>query len=64
MVRFHGYDLYWDRNDGYIPSQRSIVESAGMVATVSEHGANFLKTKLPVACKKNTLLSPRHNHLW
>ena len=51
MVRFHRYDLYWDAN-GYIPSQRSIVESAGMVATVSEHGANFLRQSYPSHAKK------------
>ena len=51
MVRFHRYELYWDAN-GYIPSQRSIVESAGMVATVSEHGANFLRQSYPSHAKK------------
>jgi len=47
LVRFHGYDLYWERNDGYIPSQRAIVESAAVLAPISEHGASYLRDKYP-----------------
>jgi glycosyltransferase involved in cell wall biosynthesis len=47
LVRFHGYDLYWSRNNGFIPSQRGIVESAAILAPISEHGANFLGRQYP-----------------
>jgi glycosyltransferase involved in cell wall biosynthesis len=47
LVRFHGYDLYWERNDGYMPSQRAIVESAAVLAPISEDGAIYLSRKYP-----------------
>jgi glycosyltransferase involved in cell wall biosynthesis len=46
-VRFHGYDLYRERANGFIPHQRAIVEHAGMILTVSRHGANYLSELYP-----------------
>jgi colanic acid/amylovoran biosynthesis glycosyltransferase len=52
LVRFHGYDLHWNRNNGYIPSQRSIVESAAILAPISKDGANFLRRHYPSHAQK------------
>lgn len=70
LIRFHGYDLYWERNDGYLPSQASIVASADILAPISENGAAYLRGKYPghaakIRCHRlGTLLngrSPRSN---
>ncbi|HRP37877.1 MAG TPA: glycosyltransferase [Candidatus Dojkabacteria bacterium] len=43
--RFHGYDLYDERNNGYLPFQSSIVKNCDIIMPCSEHGAKYLKAK-------------------
>jgi glycosyltransferase involved in cell wall biosynthesis len=52
LVRFHGYDLYWERNDGYLPLQKSIVESAAVLSAVSHQGADYLRQHYPTQAHK------------
>lgn len=41
--RFHGYDLYKERNNGYIPFQLDQIKSIDLVLPCSEHGYNYIK---------------------
>ena len=44
IARAHGYDLYPDRQvDGYLPFHRQLFEQIDSVATVSDHGKNYLE---------------------
>jgi colanic acid/amylovoran biosynthesis glycosyltransferase len=47
LVRMHRWDLYPDLEGGYIPYQQRIVESARIIAPVSEHGTSLLKRLFP-----------------
>jgi glycosyltransferase involved in cell wall biosynthesis len=47
IVRFHGYDLYRDVNDGYLPFQDSIMESIDLGLACSKKGLNTLHTYYP-----------------
>lgn len=50
--RFHGYDLYLERNGGYIPYQQSIIEAADLLLPCSNHGLRYLKARFPHIEKK------------
>lgn len=52
MVRLHRWDLYPHVNDGYIPFQRRIVESAEVVAPISRDGARLLSRLYPGQAEK------------
>lgn len=56
VVRFHGYDLYKERNNGYVPCQEFIVKSARMVLAISEHGLKYLQNNYS-ACNDKMHLS-------
>lgn len=47
IVRFHGYDLYKERNSGYVPHQKMIVRSAKRIVSISKHGFNYLSLLYP-----------------
>jgi colanic acid/amylovoran biosynthesis glycosyltransferase len=52
LVRLHRWDLYPDVNDGYIPFQRRIVESAGQIAPISQDGVDLLARLYPRRASK------------
>ncbi|WP_251134173.1 glycosyltransferase [Rhodomicrobium sp. Az07] len=47
LVRLHRWDLYPEINQGYIPFQKRIVESAGIIAPVSQGGVDLLARLYP-----------------
>lgn len=48
ITRAHGYDVLPDRNRlNYLPQRRSIVEHSDKVYTVSEEGAEVVRTQFP-----------------
>lgn len=47
--RFHGFDLYLERNGGYIPFQSSIVHACDIILPCSSHGEKYLKQLFPDA---------------
>jgi colanic acid/amylovoran biosynthesis glycosyltransferase len=47
IVRFHGYDLYRDVNEGYLPFQDSIMESIDLGLACSNNGLNTLYAYYP-----------------
>jgi glycosyltransferase involved in cell wall biosynthesis len=46
-IRVHGFDLYLDRNQGYIPFQKQILDNANRILTVSSHGSDYLLKLYP-----------------
>lgn len=44
IVRMHGYDLYLDRNFGYIPYRQQLLNSVDKVLLISKNGLDYLKT--------------------
>lgn len=52
LVRLHRWDLYPDINQGYIPFQRRIVDSAGLVAPISREGMDLLARLYPHCAEK------------
>lgn len=47
LCRFHGYDLYCERNNGYLPFQSAIVNNSALIMPCSEDGAKYLRKKYP-----------------
>lgn len=47
IVRMHGFDLYAEVNNGFIPYQSEIIASARKVLTVSRDGLDYLAGKYP-----------------
>ncbi|NJO90460.1 MAG: glycosyltransferase [Chloroflexia bacterium] len=47
VTRVHGYDLYEERYNGYIPFQKKIVKSTDKVFSVSSAGRIYLINKYP-----------------
>jgi len=41
-VRMHGYDLYKERNRGYIPYRQQLLKKVDKVLLISMHGYNYL----------------------
>ncbi len=56
FVRFHGYDLYEERNRGYIPFRAKLLEKITQGFTISEHGLKYLTQKYP-DCKNRIQIS-------
>ncbi len=54
-VRFHGYDLYEDRNAGYIPFRSQLLKKLSNAIFISEHGMNYLNRKYKGIEKKSRL---------
>lgn len=50
--RFHGYDLYAERNKGYITYQHAQVAYSDLLLPCSAHGASYLGAKYPGAAAK------------
>lgn len=42
--RVHGYDLYPERNNGYLPMRRFIIENLNCVFSVSKAGRDYLRS--------------------
>lgn len=42
VTRAHGGDLYEDRNNGYLPMRKAIIENTDLVAPISNVGKNYL----------------------
>jgi len=47
VVRFHGFDLYEERNNGYIPFRRKLLTHLSTAAFISEHGKNYIQNRYP-----------------
>lgn len=52
IARFHGYDLYAERNNGFIPFQKIILHSLDYILPVSENGKSYLSRKYPNTAHK------------
>jgi len=52
ISRAHGFDLYLERNDGYIPFQRYKLSQLDYVFPISEQGTNYLNEQYPKAFEK------------
>lgn len=48
-VRFHGYDLYKERNSGYIPFRKRLLKNIDHIILISEHGKRYLESHYPQA---------------
>lgn len=47
IVRYHGYDLYEERNNNYIPFRSNQLKNLDYAVFVSENGENYLKKRYP-----------------
>lgn len=47
VVRLHGFDLYTDRQNGYIPYQPEMLRKADLIVCISDHGKAYLSSKFP-----------------
>ncbi len=57
IVRFHGFDLYEEeRNFGYIPFRKPLLETLTIAALISQNGINYLSGKYPEHREKYRLL--------
>ncbi|MEQ9063206.1 MAG: glycosyltransferase [Vicingaceae bacterium] len=45
IIRAHGYDLYSERQGGYIPYQHEMLKTADVIACISEDGRRYLEGK-------------------
>lgn len=52
VIRLHGYDLYLDRNDGYIPFRNSVFDQANFLLPVSDAGRRHLLDRFHVPVYK------------
>lgn len=50
--RFHGYDLYVEQNNGYIPYQEKIIRNCDLVLPCSEFGADYIKQRFELEDSK------------
>lgn len=50
--RFHGYDLYPEQSNGYIPYHEDILKNTDLFLPCSRHGYNFLSKQEGVAKEK------------
>lgn len=46
--RFHGYDLYTEQNNGYIPYQEKIIKNCDLLLPCSQFGADYIKQRFTV----------------
>lgn len=44
-VRFHGFDLYEERNRGYIPFRKNVLRNLNAAIAISDYGAHYLDKK-------------------
>lgn len=47
LVRFHGFDLYEERRNGYLPFRTPLLKSLDIALPVSETGDRYMKQKYP-----------------
>ncbi len=47
IVRFHGYDLYDERNNGYIPFREDLVRKLDNAVFISNHGMRYMLAQYP-----------------
>lgn len=47
LVRFHGFDLYEERRNGYLPFRTPLLKTLNLALPVSETGDRYLKAKYP-----------------
>lgn len=52
FVRLHGYDLYLERNHGYIPFRNELFKKAGLLLPVSNVGKQYLEKIFKVESNK------------
>ena len=45
IIRFHGFDLYEERNNSYIPFRKQQLANMKFGVFISNHGMNYLKAK-------------------
>jgi colanic acid/amylovoran biosynthesis glycosyltransferase len=45
VVRFHGFDLYEERQGGYIPFRRDLLKNIDFAIPISEHGERYLRSR-------------------
>lgn len=46
--RFHGYDLYTEQNNGYIPYQEKIIQHCDLVLPCSQFGADYIRQRFKI----------------
>lgn len=56
-VRFHGGDLYLERNDGYLPFRGPVFHRATELLAISENGGEYLKAQLKEIGQDQTKVS-------
>lgn len=44
-VKMHGFDLYLERNNGYIPFRQKMLAKADLLLAISENGITYLKER-------------------
>lgn len=47
VVRFHGFDLYEERKDGYLPFRNDLLKNLDFAIPISEDGNRYLHEKYP-----------------
>jgi len=72
VVRFHGFDLYEERKDGYIPFRQDLLEKLDFAIPISEHGNKYLHGRYPgikfksqvfrLGCFQKGLSQPSSDH--
>lgn len=55
VSRCHGFDLYEERNQGYLPYRDFFLKKLTQVFCVSEHGVEYLRQKFPLYSGKYAL---------
>lgn len=55
VVRFHGFDLYKERNNGYIPFRNQLLSNIDLSLLISENGRRYLIKEYGVPSEKAKL---------
>lgn len=74
IVRFHGFDLYEDRNNGYIPFRIPLLRNLDHAVFISQQGLNYAKNRyskidfdahlFKLGCKKGGLSKPSEDGIF
>ena len=63
ITRTHGYDLYEERRDGYIPFRKNDVKNIDKIVTISMRGFNYLKRRYNLQNLYNSYLGIKDLHI-
>jgi glycosyltransferase involved in cell wall biosynthesis len=74
IVRFHGFDLYEDRNNDYIPFRIPMLRNLDHAVFISQQGLDYAKNRYPkidfdahlfkLGCKKGGLSKPSEDGIF